>query len=41
MIVPIQDIQGLVFTEYINIENAHKIVANWNAIINDFPDCRN
>lgn len=40
MIVPIQDIQGLVFTEYINIEDARKIVANWNAIINDFPECR-
>lgn len=40
MIVPIQDIQGLVFTEYIDMDNARKIVANWDTIINDFPECR-
>lgn len=40
MIVSTQDIQGLVFTEYIDMDNARKIVANWDTIINDFPECR-
>ena len=38
MIVPIQDIQGLVFNEYINLDNAHKIVKNWDDIIRDFQN---
>jgi hypothetical protein len=32
MLVPIQDIQGLVYNEYINMDNALKIVktfSNW------------
>ena len=40
MIVPIQDIQGLVFNEYINLENAHKIVKNWDNIIKELPEHR-
>ena len=38
MIVPIQDIQGLVFNEYINLDNSHKIVKNWDDIIRDFQN---
>ena len=40
MIVPIQDIQGLVFNEYINLENALKILKNWDNIINKLPEER-
>jgi len=40
MIIPIQDIQGLVYTEYINLDNAVKIVKNWDNIINQLPEER-
>ena len=40
MIVPIQDIQGLVFNEYINLENALKILKNWDNIIDKLPEER-
>ena len=40
MIVSIQDIQGLVFNEYINLENAFKIVNNWDSIIQELPEHR-
>ena len=40
MVVPIQDIQGLVFNEYINLENANKIVKNWESIIKELPEQR-
>ena len=36
MIIPIQDIQGLVYNEYINIDNALKILKNWDNIISKF-----
>jgi len=37
MFVPLQDIQGLVFNEYINMENALKIVKHWDNIISNLP----
>ena len=40
MLVPLQDIQGLVYTEYINIENALKILKNWDDILNKMPEER-
>ena len=40
MLVPIQDIQGLVYTEYINIENALKILQNWDDILSKIPEGR-
>ena len=40
MLVPIQDIQGLVYTEYINIENAFKILENWDDIVSKLRDWR-
>jgi hypothetical protein len=40
MIVPIQDIQGLVFNEYINLDNALKILMNWDNIISKLPEER-
>jgi hypothetical protein len=40
MIIPIQDIQGLVYNEYINIDNALKILKNWDNIISKFPEGR-
>ena len=40
MLVPIQDIQGLVYTEYINLDNALKILKNWDNIINQLPEER-
>ena len=40
MIVPTQDIMGLVFNEYINLDNALKILKNWDDIINKLPDNR-
>ena len=33
MMIPTQDIQGLVFNEYINLDNALKILKNWDDII--------
>ena len=41
MLVPIQDIQGLAYTEYINIENAFKILQNWDDILSKIPEGRN
>ena len=40
MIVPIQDIQGLVYNEYINLDNALKILKNWDDIIGKLPEAR-
>ena len=40
MLVSIQDIQGLVFNEYINMDNALKIVKNWDDIISRLPEGR-
>jgi hypothetical protein len=40
MIVPIQDIQGLVFNEYIKFDNALKNLKNWGNIIVKLPDER-
>ena len=40
MITQIQDIQGLVYTEYINLEKALKIIKNWNDILNKIPTNR-
>lgn len=40
MIVPTQDIMGLVFNEYINLDNALKILKNWDDIISKLPDNR-
>lgn len=40
MIIPLQDIQGLVYTEYINLDNALKILKNWDNIINNLPEER-
>ena len=40
MLVPIQDIQGLVYNEYINMDNALKIVKNWDDIISKLPEGR-
>ena len=40
MLVSIQDIQGLVYNEYINLDNALKILKNWDDIINKLPEDR-
>ena len=40
MLVPIQDIQGLVYNEYINMDNALKIIKNWDDIISRLPEGR-
>ncbi len=40
MIVPIQDILGLVFNEYINLDNALKISKSWDDIIYKLPEER-
>lgn len=40
MIIPIQDIQGLVFNEYINLDHALKILKNWDNIISKLPEER-
>ena len=40
MIVPIQDIQGLVYSEYIDLNNALKILKNWDNIISKLPEER-
>ena len=37
VVVSVQDIQGLVFNEYINLDNANKIVKNWDSIITELP----
>ena len=37
MIVPIQDIMGLVFNEYINLDNAMKILKNRDDITIKLP----
>ena len=40
MFFPIQDIQSLVFNEYINLDHAMKILKNWDDIISKFPKDR-
>lgn len=40
MFIPLQDIQGLVFNEHIDLKNAKKLLKNWNDIINKIPECR-
>jgi len=40
MLVSIQDIQGLVYNEYINMDNALKIIKNWDDIISRLPEGR-
>ena len=40
MLVPILDIQGLVYNEYINLDNVLKIIKNWDDIISKLPDGR-
>jgi hypothetical protein len=40
MIVPTNDIQGLVYNEYINLDNALKILKNWDNIISKLPEER-
>ena len=40
MLVPIQDIQGLVYNEYTNMDNASKIIKNWDDIISRLPEGR-
>ena len=40
MLVPILDIQGLVYNEYINMDNVLKIIKNWDDIISKLPDGR-
>ena len=40
MIVPIQDIQGLVYNECIDLNNALKVPKNWDDIISKLPDGR-
>ena len=40
MIVPTNDIMGLVFNEYINLDNAMKILKNWDDIISKLPEER-
>lgn len=36
----IKELEGLTYTEYININNALKILQNWNDILDNFPDNR-
>ena len=38
MLVPLQNIQGLVYNEYINMDNVMKIIKNWDDIISRLPD---
>ncbi len=40
MIVPIQDIQGLVYNEYISLDHAFKILKNWDDIISKLPEAQ-
>lgn len=40
MFVPLQDIQGLVFNEHINMENALKVLKNWDDILSRLPKYR-
>ena len=39
-VVPLQDIQGLVFNEYINIKNGRKVLNNLDLIIEKLPEGR-
>ena len=36
----IQELEGLTYTEYININNALKILQNWNDILTKLPESR-
>ena len=40
MLFPLQDIQGLVYNEYINMDNALKIIKNWDDIISKLSEGR-
>ena len=40
MFIPLQDIQGLVFNEYINMKNALKLLKYWDKIIDKLPNNR-
>ncbi len=40
MILPIKDIKGLVYNEYIDLNNSLKILQNWDDIISKLPDER-
>ncbi len=40
MIFPIQDIQGLGYNEHLYLNNALKILKNWDDIISKLPDER-
>ncbi len=40
MIFPIQEIQGIGYNEHLNLNNALKILNNWDGIINKLPDER-
>jgi hypothetical protein len=40
MIVPIQNIKGLFYNEYIDLNNALKILKNWDDILSKLPDER-
>ena len=40
MLFPLQDIQGLVYNEYINMDNAVKIIKNLDDIISKLPEGR-
>ena len=37
MFTPLQDIQGLVFNEYINMKNAFKLLKYWDKIVDTLP----
>ncbi len=39
-IYPIQDIQGLLSNEYINLENAKKLFKDWDDSIDETPEGR-
>ena len=40
MFIPLQDIQGLVFNEYIDMKNAIKLLKNWDKIADKLPESR-
>ena len=39
-LIPLQDIQGLVFNEYINLKNALKVLKNWDKVVEGLPEER-
>ncbi len=40
MIIPIQDIQGFVYNEYIFVDNVLKILKHWDCIISKLTEER-